>query len=300
MTKKVQQEINLISLIERFGSDEQCRALLEEMRWPDGIACPRCESKNITAISPRKQHHCNQCRYQFSATSGTIFHDTHLPLWKWFLTIYKMLESKKGVSALQIKRELGIAYQTAWHLCHRIRAAMKDAYPMPLKGRVEVDETWIGGKVKGKGKGYKGNKTLVVGAVQRGGKIILKVVKGRTKEDLHGFVKDTVHDDAEAIYTDEFPSYRDLEDHNTRHETVNHSEGEYVRGDVHTNSIENIWGLFKRSIVGTFHHMSVKHLDAYLDELEWRFNNRENPYLFRDTVRKLIEAERVEFSKLTA
>ena len=176
---------------------------------------------------------------------------------------------------------------------------MKDAYPMPFKGRVEIDETWVGGKVKGKGKGYKGNKTLVVGAIQSGGKIVLKVVKCRTKEDFYGFVKETVHDDAEAIYTDEFPSNKGIGDRNTRHETVNHSEFEYVRGDVHTNSIENVWGLFKRSIVGTFHHMSVKHLDAYLDELEWRSNNRENPYLFRDMVKKLIESEPVEFSKLT-
>lgn len=290
------KNLNLIGLFNQFGSDDACREYLEHLRWPDGVHCPRCDNASISRIAERQQYDCNSCRYQFSVTSGTMLHDTHLPLSKWFATTYMMIEGKKGISALEVKRSLGVAYKTAWYLCHRIRAAMKDAYPMPLKGRVEIDETWIGGKVKGKGKGYKGNKTLVVGAIQRGGKIVLQVVKGRTKEDLHGFV----HDDAEAIYTDEFPSYKGIGDHNTRHETVNHSEYEYVRGDVHTNSIENVWGLFKRSIVGTFHHMSVKHLDAYLDELEWRFNNRENPYLFRDTVRKLIEAERIEFSKLTA
>ena len=206
MAKQVQQEINLVSLMEQFGSNEQCRALLEEMRWPDGIECPRCESKNITEIGKRKQHHCNKCRYQFSATSGTIFHDTHLPLWKWFLVIYKMIESKKGVSALQIKREMGIAYQTAWHLCHRIRAAMHDAFLMPLKGRVEVDETWIGGEVKGMGRGYKGNKALVVGAIQRGGKIVLQVVKSRSRADLHAINKKHVHDDPESIYNHDWPS----------------------------------------------------------------------------------------------
>ena len=291
------KNLNLIDLFNKFGSDEACREYLEHLRWPDGVQCPRCDNASVSRIADRQQYDCNSCRYQFSVTSGTVLHDTHLPLSKWFATAYLMIEGKKGISALEVKRSLGMAYKTAWYLCHRIRAAMHDAYPIPLKGRVEIDETWIGGKVKGKGKGYK---TLVVGAVQRNGKIILKVVKGRTKEDLHSFVSEVVHDDAEAIYTDEFPSYNGIEDHNTRHETVNHSIGEYVRGDVHTNSIENVWGLFKRSIVGTFHHMSVKHLHGYLDELAWRFNNRENPYLFRDTVRKLIEAERVEFAKLTA
>ena len=204
------------------------------------------------------------------------------------------------ISALQIKREMGIAYQTAWHLCHRIRAAMHDAYPIPLKGRVEVDETWIGGEVKGMGRGYKGNKALVVGAIQRGGKIVLKVVKSRSRADLHAFINEHVHDNAEAIYTDDWPSYKGIADHNTVHETVNHSAGKYVRGDVHTNGIENVWDLFKRAVVGTFHHMSVKHLDAYLDEMEWRFNNRENPFLFRDTIHKLIASEKLEYKRLTA
>ena len=240
------KNLNLVMLFEKFRSDDACREYLEHVRWPDGVHCPRCDNASISRIKERNQFDCNACRYQFSATSGTMLHDTHLPLWKWFATVYMMIEGKKGVGAREIKRSLGIAYKTAWHLCHRIRASMRDAYPMPLKGRVEVDETWIGGKVKGKGKGYKGNKTLVVGAIQRGGKIILKVVKGRTKEDLHGFINETVHDDAETIYTDEFASYEGIEDHNTRHETVNHSRGEYVRGDVHNNRIENVWGLFKR------------------------------------------------------
>ena len=298
---KPKTAMNLVKLIQDFGSDEKCRAELEAIRWPDGIKCPRCDS-DAYRLDNRQQYECKsrECRYQFSVTCGTIFHDSHLPLSKWFLTAYMMIESKKGVSALQIKRELGVAYQTAWHLCHRIRAAMRDSFPMPLRGRVEVDETWIGGESRGKGRGYTGNKALIVGAIQRGGKIILKVIKNRSKTVLHGFISEHVHDEAEAIYTDEFPSYEGVGDHNTRHETVNHSAGEYVRGDVHTQGIDNVWGLFKRSVVGTFHHMSVKHLDAYLDELEWRFNNRENPYLFRDTIRRLCDAEALEYKKLTA
>lgn len=289
-----------MDLFQKFGTEDACRQYLEHVRWPDGVRCPRCDNDSISRIRERDQFDCNSCRYQFSVTSGTMLHDTHLPLTKWFATVYLMIEGKKGISALEVKRSLGVAYKTAWYLCHRIRAAMKDAYPMPLKGRVEIDETWIGGKVHGKGQGYKGNKALVIGAAQRGGKIILKVAKGRTKEELHAFVKAAVHDDAEAIYTDEYPGYNGIGDENTRHEKVNHSLDVWVNGDAHTNGIENVWGLFKRSIVGTFHHMSIKHLEAYIDELEWRFNNRENPYLFRDTVLKLVKSENVEYKALTA
>jgi transposase-like protein len=294
------KNLNLIDLFNKFGSDAACREYLEHLRWPDGVRCPRCDNVSISRIAARDQYDCNACRYQFSVTSGTVLHDTHLPLSKWFATAYMMIEGKKGISALEVKRSLGVAYKTAWYLCHRIRTAMKDAYPMPLKGRVEIDETWHGGKAHGKGHGYTRNKAIIVGAYQRGGKIILKVVKSRKAADLKAFIAQHVHDDAEAIYTDDWSAYRGIGDGNTRHETVNHSEREYVRGDVSTNGIENVWGLFKRAVVGTFHHMSVKHLDAYLDELEWRFNNRENPYLFRDTIKKLIDSERIEFSKLTA
>ena len=294
------KNLNLIDLFNKFGSDDACRQYLEELRWPEGVRCPRCDSDSISRIKARDQYDCNACRYQFSVTSGTVLHDTHLPLSKWFATAYLMIEGKKGISALEVKRSLGVAYKTAWYLCHRIRSAMQDAYPMPLKGRVEIDETWHGGKAHGHGHGYTGNKAVIVGAYQRGGKIILKVVKSRKAADLKAFIKEAVHHDAEAIYTDEWAAYNGLADHNPRHETVNHAAGEYVRGEVTTNGIENVWGLFKRAVVGTFHHMSVKHLDAYLDELEWRFNNRENPWLFRDTTRKLIEADRVEFRNLTA
>lgn len=289
-----------MTLFQKFSSEDACRVYLEQVRWPDGVACPKCGAANITTITTRNRFGCLACRNQFSATSGTVLHDTHLPLTKWFAAVYMMIEGKKGVSALEVKRSLGVAYKTAWFLCHRIRGAMRDAYPLPLKGRVEVDETWIGGEAHGQGRGFTGNKAIVVGAYQRGGKIVLQVVKSRKRVDLHAFIKQHVADDAEAIYTDDWPAYLGIADENTRHETVNHSEKEYVRGQVHTNGIENVWGLFKRAVVGTFHHMSVKHLDAYLDELEWRFNNRENPGLFRDTVRKLIEAEPMEFSKLTA
>jgi transposase-like protein len=292
------QEINLVNLIERYHSEDSCRARLEELRWPDGVGCPRCESKNAASLDDRHQYQCRSCRYQFSVTAGTIFHDSHLPLWKWFLAVYLIIESKKGISANQLKRTLNVSYKTAWYLCHRIRAALNEVDAQLLKGIVEADETFIGGKVEGEGREYKGNKTVVVGALQRDGNICLQVVRGRDRETLHGFIRENVAGDVEAIYTDEWEAYRGVADEDTEHETVNHSEKEWARGKVHVNSMENVWSLLKRSIIGSYHQVSTKHLDAYLDELEFRFNNRENPFMLRDAMLKLLLAETLPYAKL--
>lgn len=292
-------DMTLVKLTEMFHSEERCRAYLEALRWPDGVRCPRCDSTRISRIQKRDQYDCDSCRYQFSATAGTIFHDSHLPLWKWFLAIYIIGESKKGISSNQLKRTLGVSYKTAWYLTHRIRAAMKDSGPLPLKGIIEVDETYVGGKSKGKGRGYVGNKTMVVGAVERGGEIRLQVEKRNDRKTLHTFIKSHVSDEAEAIYTDEWPAYLGIADENTRHETVNHSQEEWVRGDVHTNGVEGVWSLFKRSVVGSYHQLSAKHLPAYIDEMAFRFNNRNNPYMFRDTLLKLIHSENLPYRELT-
>jgi transposase-like protein len=292
-------EMNLPKLIEQFGSDDKCRARLTELRWPNGIACPRCQSKSISTIAERQQYDCNACRYQFSVTSGTIFHDTHLSLSKWFLAIYLMTESKKRMSALQIRRTLNIAYETAWYLCHRIRAAMREINAELLRGVVEVDETYVGGKVHRMGHGYRGNKAIAIGAVQRQGKIRLQVIPNATKPVLLEFIKKNTAPDTEAIYTDELPAYWGIEDSDTKHKWVNHSKEEWVVGDVHTNGIESVWSLLKRSIIGSYHKVSIKHLDAYLDELEHRFNNRKNEYIFRDTLTKLVNAAKLPYSKLT-
>ena len=168
------------------------------------------------------------------------------------------------------------------------------------RGLVEIDETFVGGKVKGKGRGYKGNKAIVVGAVQRGDRIVLKVVQARDRASLHKFVEEVTSKETTAYFTDDWAPYEGIAKGGQAHETVNHSLGEYVRGDVHVNSVENVWSLLKRSIIGAYHHVSVKHLDAYLDELEWRFNNRDNPWLFRDTLLKLLDAEHVEYKELVA
>jgi len=202
------------------------------------------------------------------------------------------------MSALQMKRTLCIAYETAWYLCHRIRAAMREINSELLRGIVEVDETYVGGKTRHMGHGYKGNKAIAIGAIQRGGKIRLQVITHATKAVLHKFIHDNTAPDTEAIYTDELPAYWGINDADTRHESVCHSAEEWVRGDVHTNGIENVWSLLKRSIIGSYHRVSIKHLDAYLDELEHRYNNRKNEYIFRDTLTKLVNAAKLPYSEL--
>ena len=294
------ERMDLIQLMDDFNTEAKCRELLEELRWPNGVACLPCGSLHIRHTVSRNQFDCGSCGYQFSVTAGTMLHDTHLPLQKWFLATYLMIESKKGISALQLKRTLNVAYRTAWYLCHRIRAAMEDAYPVPLRGIVEIDETFIGGKVRGKGRGYSGNKSIVVGAVQREGKLVLKVIQARDRRTLHSFIEEVTADETFAYFTDDWAPYQGIEDGNTIHETVNHSIEEWVRGEVHTNTVENVWSLLKRSIIGAYHKVSVKHLDAYLDELEWRYNNRDNPWLFRDTLLRLLDAEHVRYKDLVA
>ena len=284
----------------QFHSDEKCRDFLETLRWPNGIACPRCGGTTISRIRDRAQFDCDSCRYQFSVKAGTILQDSKLPLAKWFLATFIMVESKKGVSSNQLKRMLGVSYKTAWFLTHRIRAAMQVVNERQLEGIVEVDETYVGGKTRGKGRGYRGNKTMVLVAVERDGEIRLKVEKRNDRKTLHGFILEHVADDTEAIYTDDWPAYRGIEDDDTRHETVNHSVEEWVRGQVHTNTAEGVNSLLKRSIIGSYHHLSAKHLPAYLDEIEWRFNNRKNPYLFRDTLRALVSAEEMTYADLIA
>ncbi len=293
------QQMDLGTLITRFGSSEDnCREYLEGLRWPDGLRCVRCDSERISRIVSRKLYQCMSCSHQFSVTAGTIFHDSKLPLWKWFAATFLVAEAKKGMSANQLKRVLGVSYKTAWYLCHRIRAAMKDGTPEQLGGIIEVDETLVGGKVRGQGKGYRGNKSIVIGAVERGGDVQLRVIKRQNKRQMQGFVRSVVHDDAEAIYTDEAYAYQGVGDRNTRHETVHHKSEEWVRADVHTNQIEGVWSLLKRSIVGSYHHLSAKHLPAYLDEISFRYNNRHNEYLFRDTIMVLIGAETMPYQEL--
>lgn len=294
--------MNLPKLMEEFGTEDKCHAYLETLRWPDGVECPRCADRSISRIQTRRLFECNSCRYQFSVRVGTIFDRSHLPLWKWFLAIYLVGESKKGISAKQLERTLDVAYRTAWFLGHRIRAAMEDDHPIPLRGIVEIDETFIGGKSREIGLGPTADKIMVLGAIQRGGDVRLRVQGGpnrKKRDEVRRFVAETVHDDASAIHTDSAKYWGNLSDHNTRHEKVNHAAEEWVRASVHTNTVEGVWSLLKRSVVGTYHQLSAKHLPAYLDEIAFRFNNRENPWLFRDTVLALLAEEPLRYKALT-
>ena len=295
----MRSKMTLPALMVDFDTDAECREALEQLRWPDGVKCLRCGSDKISRIHTRKQFDCDACRYRFSVTTGTIFHDSHLPLPKWFMAIFLMCESKKGISANQMKRTLGVAQKTAWYLCHRIREAMKDMNPEPLSGTIEVDETYVGGKVHGKGRRYTRNKAMVLAAIHRGGSIRISTGKTNSREVLHGFIKQRAPN-PDRIMTDEWFAYRGCGDDDTTHETVEHPAKEYVRGDVHTNSVEGAFGLFKRAIVGSFHQISHKHLDRYLDEFEFRYNNPKNGYLFRDTITRLVRAEALPYNSLTA
>jgi transposase-like protein len=196
--------MSLATLIQHFSNEQKCRDTLRDLRWPAGVCCPSCGDTSVSWISTREQWDCNGCRHRFSVTSGTIFDNTKIPLWKWFVAVYLMCESKKGISASQVGRTLAVSYPTAWHLCHRIRGAMDDdgdSGRSMLTGIIEIDETWIGGKTMGKGRGYTGNKVAVVGAKSRKGTIRLEVVQDRERITLHGFIDRNVSEDADAIYT---------------------------------------------------------------------------------------------------
>jgi len=307
-------DMDLMKLITKYDSDEKCRIALEKLRWPDGVRCIRCGSEKISRNYKRNQFECTPCGYHFSVTAGTIFHDSHLPLRKWFIATYLICESKKGISALQLKRVLGVAYKTAWYLCHRIREAVKDADTEMLglsSGFVEADEAFIGGSTKwmhekdkirrGLTYGGRRGKAVVFGAIERNGKVRLQHGGENTftKEDVRAFLKAKIADECKVIATDGHGVYRGIGDDNTLHVTVDHVAGEYVRGLAHTNTLESVWSLFKRSIVGSYHQISMKHIDRYLDEFEFRFNNRHNPYLFRDTLLRLLASSNLEYKKLT-
>lgn len=296
------KNIDLTELIERFGSEDKCHAYLERLRWPDGVWCLRCKSKKISRIATRRQFDCDACRYQFSVRAGTIFHDSKLPLWKWFLAVYMVSQSKKGISANQVKRMLKVSYKTAWYLCHRIRAAMKDEAPDLLRGIVEIDETFIGGHRRRIFQPCAfDNKACVIGAVEKGknGRLRMAVIPHRGKIPVQAFIKKSVDDATKEIHTDEWPAYKGIADEDTIHRTVNHSKKQYVFEGAHTNTIEGVWSLFSRSVMGSYHKLSLKHMQSYLDEMAFRYNNRGNAYMFRDTILRLVGSERLEYKELT-
>jgi transposase-like protein len=296
--------MTLPDVVELFDTDEKCRELLERLRWPADPECPRCHTHTLARLDARLLY-CKECDYQFTVTAGTIFHDSHLPLQKWFMAVLLLCEARKGMSANQIKRTLGVSYKTAWYLCHRIRAAMKEAEQPMLDGTVEMDETYVGGKMRGKGQGWKKTaikqKEVVIGIRQRNGALRFFHAEDAKTGTLAKYIRENVSADVDVIITDEWNAYQNATGEH-KHETVNHSKKEYVRigTDIHTNSIESAFSLLKRGIMGTWHKISAKHLPAYLDEMTFRFNRRKNANLFLDTLRHMVTAPVLTFEKLTA
>ena len=297
--------MTILEVCSTYSADERCRELLARLRWPDGTQCPRCSTKEPRQLSA-KVLWCVKCDYQFSVTAGTIFHDSHLPLLKWFAAVYLMCESKKGMSALQMKRMLGVSYKTAWYLCHRIRHSMQELGRELLTGTVEVDETYVGGVQRGKGRGpHATDKEIVIGIRQRGGDLRLFHVQDVKSGTLAKYIKENISQTVQVIITDDAAVYPKaiegeplLGDYRGKHKTVNHTSGVYVNGDVHTNTVESAFSLLKRGIMGTWHRMSVKHLAAYLDEMAFRFNRRNTTDLFEDTLRHMVRTDPLTFRSL--
>jgi transposase-like protein len=292
---------------EMFGTDDRCREALKRLRWPNGVECPRCKDTRVSTMKAYSRYECVGCEYQFTVTSGTIFHDSHLPLTKWFLAVLLLVEAKKGMSAMQLKRTLwGLdkgSYKTAWYLCHRIRAAMKEVEKPMLDGTVEIDETYVGGKRKrSEGTSTRASKEIVIGIRQRNGQLRFLHAKDVKSDTLYKIIHDNVSEDVDVIVTDDFASYPGAMGSNfkDKHQSINHSAGVYVVGDTHTNTVESAFSLLKRGIIGTWHKISAKHLAAYLDEMTFRFNRRKSHTLFLDTLRHMVTADPLTFEKLTA
>jgi len=275
------------------GDDDACKAYLKARRWPEGVRCPRCGNPAVYDLHSRKWHwQCTKCApggstgYRFSVIAGTIFENTNKPLRDWFKVTHLMLTSKKGMSALQIMRYMGFgSYKTAWSMCHKIRAALIEP-EKKLGGIVEMDETYIGGKDKNRhwnkrsGKrGVAADKTPVIGAVQRKGNVIARVLKGVDGTSVAKFVREAISNKVSLLATDSWPGYVDLPA-TLPHAMVDHSKKQYVVGVVHTNTIEGFWSIFKRGVVGTFHKMSAKYMPLYVAEFQFRYNNRFNADIF--------------------
>lgn len=297
--------MNLIDVTADFATEDACLDYLERSRWNGTLACLECGSVKVARIETkdkrgktRRIYQCNEkgCFHQFTATTGTIFHDTHLPLRKWFIAIALIVDAKKGMSALQMKRHLKCHYRTAWYLCHRIRKAMEEA-PGFLRGTVEVDETYVGGRYDKRRKRAPYEKVPVVGLIERKGKVYARKVKKVTGPTLVGMIRSRVLPEARVI-TDQHPGYRTVSRTN-RHDVINHIV-RFARGDVYTNTIENFWSLLKRGIIGSYHKVSIKHLDRYLTEFTYRFNRREVRDLFEATLVRMLREEPMTYKQLTA
>lgn len=272
---------------DQFPTEDACLDHLFQTRYGTDFTCPGCNRPaRYTRVAKRRSYQCQWCAHQVYPTAGTPFDRTRTSLRDWFFVMFQFCTSRNGVAAKEVERQLGVTYKTAWRMCHQIRQYMSDVDGCdPLGGIgkiVEIDETLIGGSVRGKGPGYKGNKAVVVGMKERGGKVITKVVTSRHRAPMEAMIQFHVLPGA-TVSTDEFGSYRRLDDLGYDHMTVNHNQRQYAtHSGAGTNAIEGYWAQVKRGINGTHIHVSAKHLPKYLGEFEYRHNMRHLPHLMLD------------------
>ncbi len=306
--KSDRQGITLTQLFKMFPDDETARRWFEERLWPSGPHCPRCGSKDVVEIKhPTMTHRCRDCRKAgskalFSVKVGSVMEGSKLGFQTWAVAIYLFTTSLKGVSSMKLHRDLGITQRAAWHLAHRLRRAFEEGDMARFTGPVEVDETYVGGRKRRNApstqRGSVG-KAIVAGAKDRAtGRVNARVIDNVRKETLQGFVGDRV-EVGSLVYTDDLPSYRGMPWHH--HEAVKHSVGEYVRDQAHTNGIESFWSVLKRAYGGTFHKMSHKHLDRYVQEFSGRHNIRElNTADQMSQLAARMRGKRLKYEDLTA
>jgi transposase-like protein len=290
----------------RFHDEEAARIHIEASRWADGVSCPFCGSLNVHRMAGKTQAGmflCNDCRDKFTCRTGTLMERSHIPLHKWLLAIRLMTSSKKGISAHQLMRNLGLgSYRTAWFMAHRIRESMNDTAPSALGGAnkvVEADETYVGGKAKNRAYKPEPKKHIVMSLVERGGEVRSFHVKNATAKTLRETAV-KIASRKSYLATDENPAYTKLGKEFSGHGTVNHSANEYARlgGFIHVNTAENYFSIFKRGVIGTFHHISEQHLHRYLSEFDFRYNNRSGLGI-EDTERAERALKGIEGKRLT-
>lgn len=284
--KRTQQPRTLQEAIRYFGDPDNALEYMVRLRWPNGkITCPACGRKDVVFLKNRRKWQCKSvhAKRQFSAKVGTIFEDSPIPLDKWLTAVWMLSNCRNGVSSYEVARTIGVTQKTAWFMMHRIRLAMQSIFGGKLGGggkQIEVDETFIGAKArnvhlhKRAKKLGMANKAMVVGVLERGGNIRARVAKDRSAPAVCGIVREHVMTDTQ-VFTDKLLSYKELAD-NYGHEVIDHAEG-YVRGQVHTNGLENFWSLLKRGLHGTYVSVEPFHLFRYLDEQMFRYNNRKHP-----------------------
>ena len=272
---------SLIKVADYFDSEKKCQQILEDSYWGDDVVCPKC-GKHHCKMSESGRYHCTDCNHNFSITVGTIFENSKLSLRQWFFAIYMITSNKKGVSSCQLARDLDITQKTAWHILHKIRSVFSQNDSSALTGIVECDEMYLGGVEDNKHKskrteGTQGRSTKtkkpIFGMIQRSGKLVAMAVENTKAETLMPLIKQFVAENT-VVYTDESKSYNRLSKENYSHEFVRHNEKEFVVDDIYTNTIEGFWSHFKKMVFGTYHFVSKKHLQRYIDEEVYRWNTR--------------------------